>query len=190
MPTLNWSPDACQYGGEPLSQPVGSQLSDELPPGLDRASLHGNEAMSASISEVRVWPVTEIQSELPLHSGPQNTPMAASKKTGLGTYPLGCDDACFAGFNGLLQDGAAGAPVGVPATDAKDADAAACDAEVTTAVLMGQLLAVGCIVYCDQVNFIKNSTLDMQGNFTSQLRLVVPLTVAVKKSTYVPPQLQ
>ena len=52
----------------------------------------------------------------------------------------------------MLQDGAAGAPVGVLATDTEDADAAACDAEITTAVLMGQSLAVGWIVYCDQVN--------------------------------------
>ena len=52
----------------------------------------------------------------------------------------------------MLQDGAAGAPVGVPATDAEDADAAACDADITIPVLMGQLLAVGWIVYCDQVS--------------------------------------
>ena len=106
--------------------------------------------MSVSISELRVWPVTERQSELPWHSGPQNTPMAASKKTGLGTYPLGCDPC--RGSAGLLQDGAAGVPVGVPATDTEDADATASDVEITTAVLMGQLLAVGWIVYCDQVN--------------------------------------
>ena len=47
----------------------------------------------------------------------------------------------------MLQDGAAGAPVGVLATDTEDADAATSDVEITNAVLMGQLLAVGWIVY-------------------------------------------
>ena len=96
MPRLNGIPDASQYGGEPPFQPSGSQLSDELPPGLDCASLHKNVALIASESEVSVWPVAERQPELPWHFGPQNTPMAASKKTGSGTYPLGspCDDAC------------------------------------------------------------------------------------------------
>ena len=150
MPKLNLTPDASQYGGEPLFQPFGSQLSDELPPGLDCASLHSNVVIIASLSEGRVLPVTERHSELSWHAGPQNTPMAASKKTGLGTYPLG--DIVFLGLAGLLQDGAAGAPVGVPATDTEDADAAACDAEITIAVLMGQSFAVGWIVYCDQVS--------------------------------------
>ena len=52
----------------------------------------------------------------------------------------------------MLQDGAAGAPAGVLTTDTEDADAAACDAEITTAVSIGQLLAVGWMVYCDQVS--------------------------------------